>query len=212
MEFPLGKGRVFPVIRFREVQLLYLALPQNLRRSKLVGNESDLRQMFDGLHLKKGVEESFSVAHYAVIRHQDGVMRWNEWYETGGNFVRSRGCEASKWNNSESHHRFLAEHFVECTAGTGERGGSGWMRVNDGRDVFSMLVDGKMHADLTGHSCRASELPPFKINDHHIRRPHKIFAHSCRRDEQSLVIEPDREVSRCARRKTKPCQPSTEPN
>ena len=133
------------------MQLFYLALPQHLRRSKLVSDEGDVRQMFDGLHLQKGVEQSFAITDYAVIRHQDGIVRWNERYETGGDFVRSRGCETCQWNNPESHHGFLTQHFVERAAGTGEGRGSGRVRVNDGRDILSMLVDGKMHADLAGH-------------------------------------------------------------
>jgi hypothetical protein len=65
--------------------------------------------------------------------------------------------------------------------------------VNDGFNILSLPVDRNMHSYFTGHSFRASQLPTFKIDDHHIGRSEQVLAGSGGTSHYPFLVQSDRD-------------------
>ena len=160
-----------------------------------MSNERYMRQVFDGLHLLEGVQQSIPIGDCAVIGHQDGIMVWNERGEARCNLKRPRNCVFRQRHRPKSHHRFLTKHVFQSSACTGEGRSNWWMRMNDRSNVVSVMVDGKMHADLARYLPRSLELSPLEIDDNQIRRPQHELTDTRRSNQQTLVIQPNGEIA-----------------
>jgi len=108
-------------------------------------------EMFDRLHFQKGLKESLSVADYTMIGHKNRFVPWNQRDKTGRYFIGPGGCILCQRHNSKGHDRFLTEHLIESTSSAGESGSDRRMGVNDRCHLISMVIDSKMHIDLTCH-------------------------------------------------------------
>jgi hypothetical protein len=84
--------------------------------------------------------------------------------------------------------------------------------VNDGFNILSLPVDRNMHSYFTGHSFRASQLPTFKIDDHHIRGSNQVLAGSGGTGQYPFFIQSYRQISGCAWHESKPVQPFAKPD
>ena len=91
-----------------------------------------------------------------------------EWGEAGSYFAGAGGGVFGQGNYAEGHDCFLTEHLVESAACAGEGSGDGGMGVNDGGDIFAVVVDGEVHAELAGDFSGAGELPALEIDDDHV--------------------------------------------
>ena len=97
------------------LQLLNLAGQKGTSRPKLLGYKSYLCQMLHRLYLHERFEERRSIAHGAVIRQQDGIMRGKVWTQALCYFLCSRRRISSQGHAAKSHNGFLAKHLVECS-------------------------------------------------------------------------------------------------
>ena len=190
------------VFGFGVAELLYLFLLQDAGGTELMGDESYLGEVLDGLHSLEGFEQGAAVGDCAVVGHEDGVVMGNVWGEAGGHLACSGGGVFGEGNWAEGHHGFLTEHLVQAAAYAGEGGGDGRVRVNDGGDIFAAVVDGKMHADLAGDFPRSGELSAVEIDDDHVICLEQEFAGPGWGDEEAFLIQPDGQVSGCSGHET----------
>jgi hypothetical protein len=70
------------------------------------------------------------------------------------------------------------------------------MGMNDRRNIVSMSVDRKMHADFASHLPVSIELSALKIDDDHVGRPHQELADTCGSDQQTPVIQSNGKIAR----------------
>ena len=177
---------------FGIAKLIDLFLLEDAGSAELMGDERDLREMLDGLHLLEGFEQGAAIADCTVIGHEDSVVEGKEGDEAGRYLAgagRGVGCEG---NDTEGHHGFLTEHLLEAAARAGEGGGDGRMGVDDCANVVAVLVDGEVHAELTGHLARSFQLSALEIDDDHVFGGEQKLADAGGSDEQALSIEADR--------------------
>ena len=120
---------------FGVAKLIDLFLFEDAGSAELMGDQRDLREMLDGLHLLEGFEQGAAIADCTVIGHEDSVVEGKEGDEAGRYLAgagRGVGCEG---NDTEGHHGFLTEHLLEAAARAGEGGGDGRMGVDDCANV-----------------------------------------------------------------------------
>jgi len=104
--------------------------------------------------------------HGAVIRHQKGVVRWNERIELPSERHRPRG-----FVGNERHPAHLKDNLGEYTrskplAGHGEPGRDRRMRMHDGADVGAPLVDAQMHGELARGPASSSHAMAVRAHFH----------------------------------------------
>ena len=69
------------------------------------------------------------------------------------------------------------------------------MRVHDCRDIRPQVINQKMHANFAGHRPAPGESVSFEVHHDHIRRSHGSLAHARGCDQNSPVVQPDRQIS-----------------
>ena len=82
--------------------------------------------------------------------------------------------------------------------------------MNDRCDIISMPVDCEMHADLASHLPVSIELSALKIDDDHVGRLQQELADTGGSDQQTLVIQSNREIARRPRHEPQTMEHSTE--
>jgi CheY-like chemotaxis protein len=97
-------GSSAPVVAVADlVEFLHFFFTEGLLVAEQVRDQRDLREVLHGFHLHVGTFERRTKRHDAVIRHQDGIMVWNERLEGVGQLRRSRSSIAGQWDRAQSN-------------------------------------------------------------------------------------------------------------
>ncbi len=192
------------------MELLHLRGVKRAGGAELMADQRDLGKVFDRFRIEKCLKEGSAAGDGAMVLHQDRVVRWNERSEAGGDLIGAGRGIAGQRNGAECHDRLLAQPVIKTTAGAGERGRGGRMRVNDRVDVGAELIDRQMHAELAGRVPRACNETTAKVDDDGVIGLKQPLTHSRRCDEQAVGVQPYGEIPGRAGRKPEPANPLAE--
>ena len=132
------------------MQLFYVFWLEGNGPAHLMGREADLGEVLYGLSLHKRVDEGDAISEEAMVREQDRVVIWDEWFKAGAHFVRTGGCVGGERDESGGHDDLGADGLIEGGPAGREGGGDGRVRVDDSVDVRAHAIDGEVHPDLAG--------------------------------------------------------------
>jgi hypothetical protein len=172
--------------------------------------EADLGKVLDCFGLHEGVGERGAVGEEAVVGQENGVVVGDEGLKAGAYFFGTGGGIGRERNEAGGHENFRADGLIEGFAAGCERGGDGWMGVDDGLNVGPHAVDGDVHADLAGDVSGSAELVAVVVDDDHIDGAQEAFATACGCGEDEMFVETNGEVTGGTRSVAETMDPAAE--
>jgi hypothetical protein len=91
------------VLATRHDEFLNIFIVEGLLAADHPGDQGDLCEMFDGLHLHVRVFKVFAVGHDAVIRHEQGIVLRNEGFQRVGKFGGAGSAVTSQRDTSQAN-------------------------------------------------------------------------------------------------------------
>ncbi len=183
-------------------QLLNLVAGELVLVAQLAGNQADLGEELQCLHLEVGVEQGHSHCQRAVVLEQEGVVVLQLLGNRVGNLHGGGGSVGGQWDFTQGDNRFRHGVLVQRNSGNGKAGCCGGMGMYHRTDVGPLLVAAHVHLNLGGRVQLSFQLVALGIDlDDHVRG-HKALGNACGGAVELVVAHLNGNVSVVGRHKS----------